>query len=47
MKWPRKSYVIVLVKRLAHEYHFAAPAQLASRVAAVTQYGARDSEHPF
>ena len=42
-----KSDVIVLVKRLAHEYHFAAFAQLAFRVAAVAKYGVRNGEHLF
>jgi len=39
--------VVVLVKRLAHQHHSAALAQLASRVAAVLQYGASNGEDPF
>mmetsp|Transcript_91035 Transcript_91035/g.181000 ORF Transcript_91035/g.181000 Transcript_91035/m.181000 type:complete len:567 (+) Transcript_91035:52-1752(+) len=39
--------VVVLVKRLARQHHSAALAQLASRVAAVLQYGAQNGEDPF
>jgi len=39
--------VVVLVKRLARQHHSAALAQLASRVAAVLQYGASSGEDPF
>merc|ERR550525_580975 len=39
--------VVVLVKRLAKQHHSAALAQLASRVAAVLQYGASNGEDPF
>merc|ERR1712156_83484 len=39
--------VVVLVKRLARQHHSAALAQLASRVAAVLQYGASNGEDPF
>jgi len=39
--------VVVLVKNLARQHHSAALAQLASRVAAVLQYGAASGEDPF
>merc|ERR1712060_262996 len=39
--------VVALVKRLARQHHSAALAQLASRVAAVLQYGAQNGEDPF
>merc|ERR1719192_1344948 len=39
--------VVVLVKRLARQHHSAALSQLASRVAAVLQYGAGNGEDPF
>merc|ERR1712129_4085 len=39
--------VVVLAKRLASQHHSAALAQLASRVAAVLQYGASNGEDPF
>jgi chromosome segregation ATPase len=39
--------VINLVKKLAREQHSAALAQLASRIAAVVKYGARDGADPF
>ena len=42
-----KSDVTVLVKRLPHEYRSAALAQLASRVAAVANYGAPNGDDPF
>jgi len=42
-----QSEVIVLVKKLAHDFHSAALAQLASRVAAVAKYGAQNGEDPF
>jgi len=41
------SEVITLVKKLAREQHSAALAQLASRIAAVVKYGARDGADPF
>jgi len=39
--------VVALVKRLARQHHSAALAQLASKVAAVLQYGAANGEDPF
>ena len=42
-----KSDVLVLAKRLTHEDHFAALAQLASRVVAVAKYGVQNGEGPF
>merc|ERR1712073_121352 len=39
--------VVTLVKRLAHQHHSAALAQLASRVAAEFRYGASSGDDPF
>merc|ERR1712204_145443 len=39
--------VVTLVKRLAHQHHSAALAQLASRVAAEFRYGALSGDDPF
>jgi peptidoglycan hydrolase CwlO-like protein len=39
--------VVVLVKRLARQHHSAALAQLASKVAAVLQYGSANGVDPF
>merc|ERR1719210_2864847 len=39
--------VVTLVKRLAHQHHSAALAQLASRVAAEFRYGASNGDDPF
>ena len=41
---PVQSAVILLVERLAHDGHSAAPAQLASRDAAVAMHGAQYGE---
>jgi hypothetical protein len=41
------SEVISMVKRLAHDHHSAALAQLASRLAVVMKYGGRDGANPF
>merc|ERR1719182_382704 len=41
------SEVITLVKKLAKDQHSAALAQLASRIAVVVKYGARDGADPF
>merc|ERR1712156_558079 len=39
--------VVTLVKRLAHQHHSAALAQLASRVSAEFRYGASNGDDPF
>jgi len=41
------SEVITLVKRLAHDHHSAALAQLASRIAVVVRYGSKNGGDPF
>jgi len=41
------SEVVNMVKKLAHLQHSAALAQLASRIAVVVKYGARDGSDPF
>jgi len=41
------SEVITLVKKLAHDHHSAALAQLASRIAVVVRYGGKDGADPF
>jgi len=41
------SEVITLVKKLAHDHHSAALAQLASRLSVVARYGAKDGADPF
>merc|ERR1719194_235437 len=41
------SEVVTLVKRLAHDHHSAALAQLASRIAVVVRYGGKDGADPF
>jgi len=41
------SEVVVMLKKLAHEQHSAALAQLASRIAVVAKYGGRDGGDPF
>merc|ERR1719373_430176 len=41
------SEVVAMVKKLAREQHSAALAQLASRIAVVAKYGARDGADPF
>jgi chromosome segregation ATPase len=43
----KNSEVVTLVKRLAHDHHSAALAQLASRITAVLQYGSGDGEDVF
>ena len=42
-----QSQLIVLVKRLAHDYHSTTLAQLASRDVAVAKYGAQNGEDPL
>jgi len=41
------SEVVALVKKVAREQHSSALAQLASRIAAVMRYGARNGQDPF
>merc|ERR1719377_196080 len=41
------SEVITLVKKLAHDHHSAALAQLASRISVVVRYGGKDGANPF
>jgi len=41
------SEVITLVKKLAHDHHSAALAQLASRIGVVMRYGSKNGEDPF
>merc|ERR1719428_619381 len=41
------SEVITLVKKLAHDHHSAALAQLASRISVVVRYGGKDGADPF
>merc|ERR1719329_937314 len=41
------SEVITLVKKLAHDHHSAALAQLASRIAVVVRYGGKNGDDPF
>merc|ERR1719408_1115704 len=41
------SEVIALVKKLAHDHHSAALAQLASRIGVVLRYGGKNGDDPF
>jgi len=41
------SEVVNLVKKLAHDHHSSALAQLASRIAVVVRYGGKDGADPF
>jgi len=41
------SEVITLVKKLAHDHHSAALAQLASRIAVIARYGSKNGGDPF
>merc|ERR1719486_554717 len=41
------SEVITLVKKLAHDHHSAALAQLASRIAVIARYGSKSGGDPF
>jgi hypothetical protein len=41
------SEVVTIIKKLAHDQHSAALAQLASRIAVVVKYGSRNGDDPF
>merc|ERR1719400_2266281 len=41
------NHVVVEIKRLAHDYHSSALAQLASRVGAIMQYSGQEGDDPF
>merc|ERR1719424_1049414 len=41
------SEVVALVKKLAHDHHSAALAQLASRIGVVMRYGSKNGDSPF
>jgi len=41
------SEVVSMVKKLAHDHHSSALAQLASRIAVVVKYGGKDGANPF
>jgi len=41
------NHVVVEIKRLAHDYHSSALAQLASRVGAILQYSGQEGDDPF
>merc|ERR1719258_13425 len=41
------SEVVTLVKKLAHDHHSSALAQLASRISVVVRYGGKDGADPF
>merc|ERR1719375_185558 len=41
------SEVITLVKKLAHDHHSAALAQLASRISVIARYGSKNGGDPF
>merc|ERR1719356_268802 len=43
----KNSEVVAAVKKLAHDQHSSALAQLASRIATVAKYGAAAGEDPF
>merc|ERR1740130_1940976 len=42
-----KSEVITMVKKLAHDHHSAALAQLASRIAVIARYGSKNAGDAF